>query len=158
GGFVQDDWTVTDRVALNLGLRYDKTLGDVPPAEQYNGSLQPTGRTFPGIGNVITFDDVSPRLGVVVKLDQDGKAGGKSSWGRYYGRLTKAMYWQIAPGNTATLSFYYNPATRQYDIPGGEYFNPKSGFGIDPNLKNQYTDQAFVGLERQILPDFGLTV
>src|SRR5262249_37419470 len=29
GGYVQDNWTVNDRLTLNLGVRYDHTLGDI---------------------------------------------------------------------------------------------------------------------------------
>src|SRR5204863_328469 len=36
GMFAQDDWTVSDRVALNLGVRYDHTGGDVPDMAQLN--------------------------------------------------------------------------------------------------------------------------
>ena len=30
GGFVQDNWTVNNRLSLNLGLRYEHITGAVP--------------------------------------------------------------------------------------------------------------------------------
>ena len=63
GVFVQDDWTVNSRVALNLGLRYDHTSGSVPDIEQLDAHLQPTGKTFTGIQDLIKWNNVSPRVG-----------------------------------------------------------------------------------------------
>jgi hypothetical protein len=34
--------------------------------------------------------------------------------------------------------------------------DPNISYAIDPDLKNQYTDQFFVGLEREVIPDLGL--
>ena len=30
GSYLQDNWTVNDRVTLNLGVRYDRLMGDIP--------------------------------------------------------------------------------------------------------------------------------
>jgi hypothetical protein len=34
--------------------------------------------------------------------------------------------------------------------------NPRANIAVDPNLTNQYTNQGFIGLEREILPNFSL--
>jgi len=100
---------------------------------------------------------VSPRLGFTVKLDQKGRTVGKVSYGRYYGRLNTNMFSAISPGNTVTNAFFYTPATGLYDRP---YYttNPNINYAIDPDLHNQYTDQLFIGLERELLPDLGVEV
>lgn len=158
GVFVQDDWTVNKRVALNLGLRYDRTAGDVPEIEQLNAHLEPTGKSFNGTPGLITWNDVSPRLGVTVKLDTTGKTVAKLSWGRYYGKLIAPMFNNISAGNTQINALYYNNSTGKYDIPGGVFFNPKANYGIDANLHNQWTNQLYIGMERQLQPDFGVNV
>jgi hypothetical protein len=164
GGFAQDNWTVSDRVALNLGLRYDHTRGDVPDLDQLSAltaandrsfDLRTTGKTFDGVPNLITWRDISPRLGTTIKLDQAGKTVVKTSWGRYYGKLVGSMFNYISPGATVQNYFNFNAASGKYDIP---YFSvdPKANYGIDPNLTNQYTDTLFVGLERQVRSSFGI--
>ena len=158
GAFVQDDWTVGERLALNLGLRYDRTTGSVPDIEQLDGALKKTGRTFDGIPDLIEYNNVSPRLGATFKLDRTGKTVAKVSWGRYWGKLIAPHFQSISPGNTRINALYYNPSTRQYDIPGGVWFDPRANYGIDPGLQNQWTDQLYIGLERQIQPDFGVNV
>jgi len=156
GGFVQDDWTVNSRVSLNLGVRYEHLDGSVPEVEQLNGELTPTGKVFPGIDNLITFSQWSPRLGATVKLDSQGETVLKSHWGRYYGKLISNQFQSISPGNTNLTAFEWNPVTRRYDAPFYN-INPKANFAIDPDLTQQYTDQFFIGLERQLQSSFGVT-
>ena len=158
GVFAQDDWTVGPRLALNLGIRYDHTAGDVPGTQQLNSHLEPTGKSFPGIPDLIRWNNISPRFGATVKLDKTGKSVAKVSWGRYFGKLIAPMFNNISPGNTQINARYYNTATGSYDIPGGVFFNPTANYGIDPHLEDQWTDQLYVGMERQIQPDFGVNV
>lgn len=83
-GFLQDDWRVTTRVTLNLGLRYEYNQ---PPTERNNyiGNFNPavTGNTpaleqaGPGtaFGSLYKGDhkDFSPRLGVAWDVRGNGK-------------------------------------------------------------------------------------
>jgi hypothetical protein len=156
GVFVQDNWT-TDRVTLNLGVRFDHTSADVPATNQRDAQFEETDHVYAAIPDLIGFNDMSPRLGLTVKLDSTGKTVGKVSYGRYYGRLNTNMFSAISPGNTVTNAFLYTPATGLYDRP---YFttNPNINYAIDPDLHNQYTDQLFIGLEREVLPDLGVEV
>jgi hypothetical protein len=156
GVFAQDDWTINSRATLNLGLRYDRTIGEVPPLDQLDSTFNATGTSFPGVASVIRFSDVSPRLGFAVKLDQEGKTVVKGHWGRYFGKLISPAFWSISPGNTTINAFLYNAQDGKYDTPFYTV-NPKANYAIDPNLKNQWTDQFFLGLERQLRPDFGVT-
>lgn len=155
GAFVQDDWTITDRLTLNLGIRYDYLNASIPEVDQLDGELNPTGRSFSGIDDVITFKNWSPRLGFALKATSSGTTVLKGHWGRYYGKLISGGFQSLSPGNTPYRAFFYNPATRLYDIP---YYtiDPKANFSVDPNLRNQYTDQFYVGVEQQIQPSFGV--
>jgi outer membrane receptor protein involved in Fe transport len=155
-GFAQDNWTLNDRVTLNLGVRFDHTTGNIPDVEQLDSALEGmTGTTFSGLGEIISFNNVSPRLGITTILDKGAKTVAKASWGRYYGKLLGNMFRNASNGNTTLEAFFFNPDTGAYDIP---YYSvdPNISYGIDPDLKNQYTDQFFVGIEREVIPDLGL--
>ncbi len=157
-GFAQDNWTLNDRVTFNLGIRFDHTTGNIPDVDQPDSALEgTTGVTFPGLGEIISFDDVSPRLGVTVTLDEAAKTVAKASWGRFYGKLLGNMFRNASNGNTSFEAFFFNPDNGAYDIP---YYSvdPNISYGIDPDLTNQYTDQFYVGLEREVLPDLGLEI
>jgi outer membrane receptor protein involved in Fe transport len=156
GAFAQDNWTVGGRLTLNLGVRYDHTTGDVPAMDQYDTrATNTTGVSFSALGTLITFDNVSPRFGATYKLDQKGKTVAKVSYGRYYGRLPVSLFANLAPGNTTSSTYRFNAATGQYDILQSTT-DPKINLAIDPNLRNQNTDQVYIGLERELIADFGV--
>jgi outer membrane receptor protein involved in Fe transport len=155
-GFAQDNWTLNDRVTFNLGVRFDHTTGGIPEVQQPDSSLTgTTGVTFAGQEGLISFDNVSPRLGVTVTLDEAAKTVAKASWGIFYGKLLGNMFRNASAGNTSLNAFFFNPDTGAYDVP---YYSvdPNVSYGIDPDLTNQYTNQFYAGLEREIIPDLGL--
>jgi hypothetical protein len=104
---------------------------------------------------LITFKQVSPRLGVNMKLDQPGRTVGKASYGRYYGRLNTNMFSAISPGSSRTNTFRWNAAIQDYDILFATV-DPGANFSVDPGLTNQYTDQVSFGIERELFADFGV--
>jgi hypothetical protein len=102
-GFVQDDWRLTKRVMVNLGLRYSYTQ---PYHEANNlvGSFDPTlgmvQEGQPGVGNTLVhpdYKDFSPRLGIAWDVNGKGttvvRAGGSVQYstipaGRFTTQLT----------------------------------------------------------------------
>ncbi|HZW88415.1 MAG TPA: TonB-dependent receptor, partial [Myxococcaceae bacterium] len=68
GGFIQDSWSIMDKVTLNLGLRYD--------------ALTLEGQD--GQKRIILTDQWSPRIGVVWDPTQQGRAKIFANYGRYY--------------------------------------------------------------------------
>ena len=83
--FIQDDWRLTTRVTLNLGLRWEYT-GSPVEAHNYEGSFNPSvnpATTFAvqqvGPGAPLTsfykadYKDFSPRLGLAWDMSGNGK-------------------------------------------------------------------------------------
>jgi outer membrane receptor protein involved in Fe transport len=163
GGYLQDNWSVNDRVTLNLGVRYDHTTGDIQTMDSQTTLLgvnttfpsAPSNVSYPGIPDLISFNNVSPRLGMTVRLDQSGQTVFKTNYARLYGKLATSMFNSKSPGNTPSDTERYNPATGRYDIPIS-IVNNQTNFAIDPALRNQYTDQYFVGIERQLMAGMGI--
>ena len=163
GLYLQDNWTLNDRVTLNLGVRYDHTLGDIPSLSSQTTLLgvdttypsAPADVTYPGIADLIAFNTVSPRLGMTVRLDESGRTVFKTNYGRLYGKLSTGMFNSKSPGNTPSDTEQYNTATGKYDIPVS-LVNNQINFAVDPSLRNQFTDQYFVGIERQLMASMGI--
>ena len=68
GGFIQDSWSVLDKVTLNLGVRYD--------------TLTMQGQD--GKTRISLEDQLSPRVGLVWDPTQQGRSKLFVNYGRYY--------------------------------------------------------------------------
>jgi outer membrane receptor protein involved in Fe transport len=77
--FIQDDWRVTPRLTLNLGLRYEYQLN--PDPVNVNPGLPQTNN------KVDDRNNFGPRVGFAFDLNGDGKTSIRGGWGLYYGRV-----------------------------------------------------------------------
>jgi hypothetical protein len=77
--FLQDDWRVTPRFTLNLGLRYEYQLN--PDPVNVNPLLPQTNN------KVDDKNNFGPRIGFAYDLSGDGKTSLRGGWGLYYGRV-----------------------------------------------------------------------
>jgi len=103
-GFVQDDFRVTPRLTLNLGLRWDI---QTPPTDPYNREMTfqtgvqskvvpsaPLGMLFPGDNGVtrgivpIQWQKLSPRVGFAWDPIGDGKTSIRAAAGIFYGSVS----------------------------------------------------------------------
>src|SRR5215470_12926081 len=77
--FLQDDWRVTPRLTLNLGLRYEY---------QRNPNPVNPNPTLPQTDNKVDDrNNFGPRVGFAYDLTGDGKTSLRGGWGIYYGRV-----------------------------------------------------------------------
>lgn len=77
--FIQDDWRVTSRFTLNLGLRYEYQRN--PDPVNPNPLLPQTNN------KVNDKNNFGPRIGFAYDLSGDGKTSLRGGWGIYYGRV-----------------------------------------------------------------------
>lgn len=139
--FVQDDWKVTRRLTLNLGLRWDPFLP--PPDKRGTGALfRPGNRSayFPlapvglvywgqddvvrrkyGFGNI--WNNWSPRFGFAFDPTGTGKSSVRGGYGVFYGARALQNIGGGGPGFVLTTNM--NP------VPGG-MANPYQGIGGNP--------------------------
>ena len=77
--FLQDDWRVTPRFTLNLGLRYEY---------QRNPNPVNVNPTLPQTDNKVDDrNNFGPRIGFAYDLSGDGRTSIRGGWGLYYGRV-----------------------------------------------------------------------
>jgi len=155
--FLDDSWSVSDRLTLNLGVRFDHTRGGFPELSRLDENANPTGETFPEDMDILKWDTWSPRLGLVYQLTADRKTVLKASYGRYYGHMLMRDFYQSAPSKADRYWYGYNWTTLEYDYLW-QHIDPIADRGIDRNLKNPYSYSFSVGIEREILPDFSLSL
>ncbi len=77
--FLQDDWRVTPKLTLNLGVRYEYQRNP----DQVNANvLLPQTRMV-----VNDRNNIGPRIGFAYDINGDGKTSLRGGWGIYYGRV-----------------------------------------------------------------------
>ncbi len=184
GYFVQDTWRATNRVTVDLGLRYEifnpfteshKLLSNAylldssnrPRACQplpFNSSLSGIAVVNPtqyGIGNYCSkFNDLGPRVGVAWDTRGDGKTVVRAGYGLYYDRVFGNVY-----GNAR----FNPPYTVATSITSGNYtgalaastVNPTQAYSlttVDPSLRNPVTESYNLAVAQQLDPNTVLTL
>ncbi len=105
GFFIDDQWSVTNRLTLNLGLRYDrmttkygvgKVYQFVNSPDEINGP-PPVLRDRQGSDNVFDFKTFAPRVGFTYQLTGDGKTVFRANYGRYYMPLAVEFLRRFGP-------------------------------------------------------------
>ena len=153
GVFFDDSIHIGDRLTVNLGIRFDRQNGSIPALPLLDG-WEETDEKSPRIDDVITWDVISPRVGIAYQLTPDGKTLLKASFGRYYDALHIANFAWPGPGYTDWTGYeWFDGQWEEFDFLPGE-----QGYSVDEDLKNPYSQQFFVSLERQIGTDFSAEV
>jgi hypothetical protein len=93
--FAQDDWHITPRLTLNLGLRWETEL---MPSPQIPNSALPLTNSFPS-----DHTDFGPRLGFAWDVTGHGKTIVRGGYGIFYGRIINSTIFN-AIANTALAS------------------------------------------------------
>jgi hypothetical protein len=101
-GYANDSWQVSNRLTLNLGLRFDHYRVFLPEQAHPAGRFNPTLQTFPAVRTLIDWNLLAPRIGVIHDLAGNGKTIAKLSYGHYW----------LGPGTD--LGFNANPNTNQW--------------------------------------------
>jgi outer membrane receptor protein involved in Fe transport len=156
GVFVDDAVRVNDRLTLNLGARFDRNTAKIPGLDVLDQIGNPTGERI-AARELYTWNVVSPRLGFNFKLTSDGKTVLRAHYGRYYRGIVTAEYSSsvgVSPHETRAGA---------YDLATGTFIDPEvSEFSqnqrIDPNYENPHTDQFAASLERELMPNLGLSL
>jgi outer membrane receptor protein involved in Fe transport len=155
GFFLQDQWTMNQKLTINYGARFDHT--DIPSYREEN-----PGITF-GWG-----DKVAPRLGFAYDIKGDSKWKAYGSWGLFYD-IEKLEMPRGAWGADRWVTYYwtlddYNwPSINCNGLPNsgcpGTYIeqndlrhvsNDPNNNLVDPNLKPYKTGELVFGLDHEL--------
>jgi len=152
--FAQDDWTVSDRLTVKAGLRYQKQFG-------YDTDFTVSA---PG-GGTFTYqipednNNIAPRVALVFDPRGDGRSSIHGSYGIFYDNHILANA-QIAEGidgvELRTLVRTITTGARDaWNAPGRRLPEPTAPYASlvispDPGLETPYAHQASFGYDRVI--------
>ncbi|PYR28443.1 MAG: hypothetical protein DMF98_02860 [Acidobacteria bacterium] len=156
GLFVQDNWTLSRSLTLNLGLRYDLETGtsntDVP------NPIQPGERP-------LDKNNVSPRFGFAYDVRGDGRSVIRGGIGRYY---DKVMLNLTSNERRTILGTLINVVVVNPDFNnplGGKTFAdfkaqkiPGALVVLDNNYQTPVNDQVSVGLAQQLSTTYAMQI
>jgi hypothetical protein len=159
GLFIQDAWTINNKLTVNLGLR---TENESVPSYSEDPNLPDPAHEF-------TFGDkLAPRVGFAWDVTGDGKNKVYGNWGIFYDIL-KLELGLTSFGGDKWISKYYTLDTPNWDTldvsgcppacPGtflrSTDFRHPSNESIDPNMDPMKLQEWSFGYEREIAPRVG---
>ena len=183
--FIQDDWRVTRRLTLNLGLRYELPLPWVHPHDEW-GTLHPgqqstvipaapLGMVFAGDAGtprgMIQTDknNFAPRVGFAWDAFGSGRTSVRGAFGIFYETINADIIQNTAqPFNyTFTIQAPFSladPLRGQAPLPLFINFkNPlfvgtQQVFNADPGLRAPYVEQFNLNVQHQLVKDLTVQV
>ena len=164
--FVQDDWSVSNRLQLNLGLRYevDSEVNNHSRADELNPIVLP----FVSAERERDLNNFGPRVGFAWNANDHGLLV-RGGYGLYYDRIVlqiqslergldgRSLPIEVRAGN----AFFLDPVSGRISRFAPTTANPFTGFVlpgagasginiIDPHLQNPSVHEFHVGLEQEI--------
>ena len=122
--FGQDDWRVTPRLTLNLGLRYEYEKLPQPFSALINPALPQTANRPSDKNNF------GPRIGFAWDVKGDGKTSIRGGYGIYYGRINGSAIIQAlintSVAGSSQIVANVSPTTSTAPIPAGNRLRQSS--------------------------------
>lgn len=155
GTFADDTWTLSNNLTLNLGVRFDHSVGSIPDFPSLDAGGKETGVTVSGLKDLSNWNVISPRLGFTYQFNTKKATQIRGHYGRYYQAMLTPNIQRAGPARAEIQGFAFNPDTGAYTDLQFDLI-PSQQVRIDPDLKDPYTDQFAIGFDREINPTLAL--
>jgi len=189
GFYIQDSATIASRLTLSLGLRFDRStsslLSHVKEASGNPGSLNKIGEELieplygvnpydknevPEWKDLLTWNTLSPRIGLSFDIYGNGKTVFKTSYSRYTeylmlqyiyplnpfysGRFHQFFWYDENMDENVDLDDTYTLFPEDYRLYTEEYYKTR----IAPDIKSPYLDEFTIGVQQELFKDFSVRI
>ena len=155
--FATDAITVGDRLTINAGLRFDHSRAISQDVHAVDSGGHEISGTVSGAGTLYTWNILSPRLGLTLKLSADGRTMMRASYGRFSQGVLTGEIGNFHPGATPTRMAPFDPVTGGYTSNITEV-DPKINLLLDPGTRAPRTDEYSIGADREIGRQFAARI
>ncbi len=151
GWFAQDSWRATKRLSLNLGIRFDHMVMNIPAQGAPGGAWVPA-RSFAAQDGIVSWNNWSPRIGFAWDVFGNSKTAVKGGISRYDVLEGSSLAQNV---NANFIAYETCPWTNIVPPTPGQKLTGCTGFSgnnnhIDPNMKRPYQWEYTVMVQRQI--------
>lgn len=161
GFYVQDDWTVSRKLTLNVGLRFDyengstEALKDVPDGSAACALTRTCGEAGAGISG--DKNNLAPRFGFIWDLNGDGKTAIHGGAGIYYDQIILNVQGNARFTPPKIIGVQIENPTFPNPFLGGTAATLRPNISvIDPDLVTPRNLNASIGVRRQLTTNVGL--
>jgi outer membrane receptor protein involved in Fe transport len=167
--FLQDNWNVTKNLTFTLGARYEAQKGTIPKQNtqeapffflpQFYGDQIPVDRRVLETMDVVDWNNISPRLGLIYDLFSDGKTLFKATWAKLYTELNVQWYNGLNPN---AQGIYYGPWDPENPsevlVPWGVIVPAPNTLGYgNYDFKAPSTEEYTVGIEHELFENWSIS-
>lgn len=161
GIFVEDFWKPTDRLTLEMGLRYDREFGSFN--EQLANTTLPSRVPFMGDpGKRGDENNFAPRLGFSFDPGGKGRDVLRGGFGIYYGNIQTLQNFNelrdlaqcnVSLNNPSYPNPYGSGTAAQFCSTAAPIVTV-----LAPNIQNPYSEQTSLGYSRQVSPNLSINI
>ncbi len=173
-GFIGDQISL-NRLTLNAGVRWDRQVANLEAASVPLNSLDSTrlpALTAAGKDGVVTYNSITPRLGLTYALTESRKTIVRASYAMFASQLDSTRGYVTSPIPGYSYVYYYTTDTNgnkiadPAEIAAGTFagtfgFDPANPLGGNPDKIGDYkvpkTHEFVVGFEHEIMKNFGFS-
>ena len=152
--FVTDSWTISSRLTLDIGVRYDNNTGWIEDYPRLDHDSNPTGEIIPGL-NVVEWDNFDPRFGFAWQPTATGRSVIRGSIGRFTSGMTSGD-WYSPPPEAPPWRTYWLNSDNEWEILSD--WGARAGIFLIPGTENSHTWEYTLGFDQQLTATSALTV
>jgi outer membrane receptor protein involved in Fe transport len=158
--FLQDEWRVTPKLTVNLGVRYDYNHIKEPTTLNSDPQLLAAGLLTSHFHQ--DTNNIAPRVGVA--FTPNDRMVVRAGYGIFYARTPSILYGTATSNNginVQTLTFTTGAPTYPAvfpSIPTGAAIPKPTIFVLDPNWQNPKVQQGSLGVEQGITNDLAVNL
>lgn len=152
GVFFDDAWSIGSRLTVNLGFRYDYSKAEIPAYVEMDGWTKTDIKT-PALEDLVVWNILSPRIGLVYQLTSDGKTILKASYRRSQDPMFTGTYEWPGPNASDYWGSYWDGTqwVRWWGAAAEDAWTPPSA-----DLKYPYADMFSIGFQREVFTNFSV--